>query len=82
MHSLLVTKETLKTRIKPLSDDSVRHIRRQNTHTAGGAELEPGARKHLVPTDLPLDHLPPNDTVVLNLFRLACICPRRAIAYK
>jgi hypothetical protein len=47
------------TRIKPLSNDSVRHIRRQNTHTAGGSELEPTARKHVVPTYLPLDHLPP-----------------------
>jgi hypothetical protein len=49
----------LQTRIKPLSNDSVRHIRRQNTHTAGGAGLEPVVRKHVVPTYLPLDHLPP-----------------------
>jgi hypothetical protein len=40
----------LQTRIKPLSDDFVPHIRRQNTHTAGGAGLEPAARKHVVPT--------------------------------
>jgi hypothetical protein len=32
-----------------MSNDSVRHIRRQNTHTAGGAELEPAARKYVVP---------------------------------
>jgi hypothetical protein len=49
MHSLLLTKENLQTRIKPLSNDSVRHIRRQNTHTAGEAGLEPAARKHVVP---------------------------------
>jgi hypothetical protein len=49
MHSLLLTKENLQTRIKSLSNDSVRHIRRQNTHTAGGAGLEPAARKHVVP---------------------------------
>jgi hypothetical protein len=47
------------TGIKPLSNESVRHIRRQNTHTAGGAGLEPAARKHVVPTYLPPDHLPP-----------------------
>jgi hypothetical protein len=57
MHSLLLTKGNLQTRIKPLSNDSVRHIRRQNTHTVGGAGLEPAARKHVVPTYLPLDHL-------------------------
>jgi hypothetical protein len=50
MHSLLLTKEKLQTRIKPLSNDSVRHIRRQNTHTTGGAGLKPAARKHVVPT--------------------------------
>jgi hypothetical protein len=44
MHSLLLTKENLQTRIKPLSNYSVRHNRRQNTHTAGGAGLEPAAR--------------------------------------
>jgi hypothetical protein len=64
MHSLLLTKESLQenlqTRIKPLSNDFIRHIRRQNTHTAGGAGLEPAARKHVVPTYLPLDHLPHN----------------------
>jgi hypothetical protein len=42
----------LQTRIKPLSYDSVRHIRRQNTHTTGGAGLEPAARKHVVATYL------------------------------
>jgi hypothetical protein len=26
---------------------------------AGGVGLEPAARKHVVPTYLPLDHLPP-----------------------
>jgi hypothetical protein len=52
-------KENLQTRIKPLYNDSVCHIRRQNTHTAGEAELEPAARKHVVPTYLPLDHLSP-----------------------
>jgi hypothetical protein len=49
----------LPNRIKLLSNDTVRHIRCQNTHTAGGAGLEPAARKHVVPTYLPLDHLPP-----------------------
>jgi hypothetical protein len=56
-------KETLQTRIKPLSNDSVRHIRRQNTHAAGGAGLEPAACKHVVPTYLPLDHLPPYNSM-------------------
>jgi hypothetical protein len=60
MHSLLLTKENLQTRIKPVSNDSVRHIRCQNTHTAGGAGLDPAARKHVFPTYLPLDHLPPS----------------------
>jgi hypothetical protein len=58
MHSLLLTKENLQTRIKPLSNDSVRNISRQNTHAAGGAGLKPIARKHVVSTYLPLDHLP------------------------
>jgi hypothetical protein len=49
MHSLLLTKENLQTRIRPLPNDFVRHIRRQNTHTAGGAGLEPAARKQVVP---------------------------------
>jgi hypothetical protein len=35
-------------------------IRRQNTDTAGGAGLETAARKRVVPTCLPLDHLPPS----------------------
>jgi hypothetical protein len=35
---------------QPLPNDTVRHTRRQNTHTAGGAGLEPAARKHVVPT--------------------------------
>jgi hypothetical protein len=47
MHSLLLTRENPQTRIKPLSNDSIRHIRRQNTHTAGGAGLEPAACKHV-----------------------------------
>jgi hypothetical protein len=68
MHSLLLTKENLQTRINPLSNDSVRHIRRQNTHTAGGAGLEPPARKHVVPTYLPLDHLPPTKSRRISLF--------------
>jgi hypothetical protein len=59
MHSLLLTKENLQTKIKPVSNDTVRHIRRQNTQTAGGAGLEPAARKHVAQTYLPLDHLPP-----------------------
>jgi hypothetical protein len=63
MHSLLLTKENLQTRIKPQSNDSVRHIRRQNTPTAGGAGLEPAARKHVVPTYLLLDHLPLDPSV-------------------
>jgi hypothetical protein len=63
MHSLLLTKENLQTRIKPLSNASVRHIRRQNTHTAGGAGLEPAARKHVVPKYLPLDNPPPVVTI-------------------
>jgi hypothetical protein len=58
MHSLLLAEENLQIRIKPLSNDSVRRIRRQNTHTAGGAGLEPSAREHVVPTYLPLDRLP------------------------
>jgi hypothetical protein len=33
--TLLLTKDNLLSRIKPLSNDSVRHVRRQNTHTAG-----------------------------------------------
>jgi hypothetical protein len=60
MHFLLLIKENLQTRIKPLSNDSVRHIRRQNTHAAEGAVLEPAARKYVVSTYLPLDHFPPN----------------------
>jgi hypothetical protein len=55
---LLLTKGNLKTRIKPRSNDSVRRIRRQNTHTVEGAELEPATRKHVVPTYLPLDYPP------------------------
>jgi hypothetical protein len=61
MHSILLTKENLQTRMKPLSNDSLRHIKRQNTDTAGGAGgvgLEPATRKHAVPTYLPLDHHP------------------------
>jgi hypothetical protein len=58
-NSLLLTKENLQTRIKPLSNDPVRRIRRQNTHTVGGAGLEPAARKHVVPTYLPLAPSPP-----------------------
>jgi hypothetical protein len=67
MRSLLLTKENLQTRIKPLSNDSVRHIRRQNTYTAGGAGLEPVARKLVVPTYLPLDHLPPSKNRCVEL---------------
>jgi hypothetical protein len=59
MHSPLLTKENLQTRIKPLYNDSVCRIRRQNTHTAGGVGLEPAAHKHVVPTYLPLDYPPP-----------------------
>jgi hypothetical protein len=50
----------LQTRIKPLSNDSVRHTRRQNTHTAGGARLEPATRKHVVPTFLLLNRFNAN----------------------
>jgi hypothetical protein len=49
MHSLLLTNENLQTRIKPLSKDP------EYPH----GELEPTPRKHVVPTYLPLDHLPP-----------------------
>jgi hypothetical protein len=67
MHSILLTKENLQTRIKPQSNDSVRQIRRQNTHTVGGAGLEPAARKHVVPAYLPLDHLSPScETTVVR----------------
>jgi hypothetical protein len=52
-------RENLQTRIKPRSNDCVRHIRRQDTHTVVGAGLEPVARKHVVRTYLPLDHFPP-----------------------
>jgi hypothetical protein len=43
-----------------LSNDSVRHIRHQNTHTAGGAGLEPTQHAKLCLEYLPLDHLPPS----------------------
>jgi hypothetical protein len=74
MHSLLLTKENLQARIKPLSNDSVRHMRRQNTHTAGGAGLELVARKHVAPTYLPLDHLPPIEGKIFreNILFVAC----------
>jgi hypothetical protein len=69
MHSLLLTKENLQTRIKHLSNDSVRHIRRQNTHTAGGAGLEPAARKHVVRHIYRQTISPPPQTVVYTSIR-------------
>jgi hypothetical protein len=49
MCSLVLIKENLQTRIKPLPNDSVRHIRRQNAHTAGGAGLGPVVCNHILP---------------------------------
>jgi hypothetical protein len=44
----ILTKDNLKTRINPLYNGTVRHIRRQSTHMAGGAELELAARQYVV----------------------------------
>jgi hypothetical protein len=38
----------MQTRIKPLSNDPVRHIRFQNTQTAGGVGIEPAQRKYVI----------------------------------
>jgi hypothetical protein len=43
--------------------------RKNSIRPVGGTGLEPAARKHVVPTYLPLDHLPPTTMVAQKDFR-------------